>query len=48
VADIRARADRGETVEPRFQVDVVDAAGEVVATVEKLLHVRLVKPPEGG
>jgi len=48
VADIRARADRGETVEPRFQVDVVDAAGEVVATVEKLLHVRLVKPREGG
>jgi acyl-coenzyme A thioesterase PaaI-like protein len=48
VADVRARADRGETVEPRFEVDVVDAGGEVVATVEKLLHVRLVKPGERG
>jgi acyl-coenzyme A thioesterase PaaI-like protein len=40
VAEIRARADRGEVVEPRFEVEVKDAGGELVAVVEKLLHVR--------
>jgi acyl-coenzyme A thioesterase PaaI-like protein len=47
-AEIRGRADRGETVEPRFEVEVVGDGGEVVAVVEKLLHVRLVKPPRAG
>jgi hypothetical protein len=40
VADIRAAADRGETLEPTFEVTVVDGAGEVVAVVEKRLYVR--------
>jgi hypothetical protein len=43
VAEIRERADRGEIVEPRFQVEVTDEAGQVVAVVEKLLYVR--RPP---
>jgi acyl-coenzyme A thioesterase PaaI-like protein len=40
VADVRARADRGETIEPTFEVEVTDRQGEVVAVVEKRLHVR--------
>ena len=42
--DIRAQADRGEKVEPVFQVDVVDETGQVIAQVEKRLWVRK-KPP---
>lgn len=37
---IRAAADRHPKVEPTFSVEVTDAAGEVVAEVEKVLHVR--------
>lgn len=37
---IRRRADAGETLEPTFEVDVMDESGQVVAHVEKLLHVR--------
>jgi acyl-coenzyme A thioesterase PaaI-like protein len=40
IAEIRRRADEGETLEPRYQVDVMDTAGQVVAHVDKLLHVR--------
>jgi len=40
VAEIRAAADRDGKCEPRFEAEVVDPAGEVVARVEKLLHVR--------
>lgn len=40
VAAIRGRADAGEVVEPTFQIDVVDETGQVVAHVDKLLHVR--------
>ncbi|MEE8137377.1 MAG: DUF4442 domain-containing protein [Thermoanaerobaculia bacterium] len=40
VEEIRKQADRGETVEPRFEVKVVDEEGELVARVEKLLYVR--------
>lgn len=38
--EIRAQADRGEKVEPMFQVVVTDAEGNVVAEVDKLLYVR--------
>lgn len=48
VEEIRAAADRGEKVEPVFTVEVLDEQGEVVAEVEKLLYVRLAKPPDGG
>lgn len=40
VAEIRAAADAGEKVLPRFEVSVVDGAGETVARVEKTLYVR--------
>ncbi len=40
VAEIRGRADAGAVVEPAFQVDVLDEAGQVVARVDKLLYVR--------
>lgn len=37
---IRHEADANGKTEPRFTVRVLDEAGEVVAEVEKLLHVR--------
>lgn len=40
VEAIRRRVDAGEVVEPRFEVEVVDEAGEVMAEVGKVLHVR--------
>ena len=40
VDEIRAAADRDGKVEPTFTVDVLDAQGQVVAQVEKLLYVR--------
>jgi hypothetical protein len=40
IAEIRAQADAGEKVEPLFQVEVVDEAGQVIAQVEKRLYVR--------
>ncbi len=48
IAEIRAVADRGEKVEPVFTVQVLDEQGEVIAEVEKLLHVRLAKPHGAG
>ncbi|MFZ5879719.1 MAG: DUF4442 domain-containing protein, partial [Chloroflexota bacterium] len=40
VDEIRAAADQNRKVEPTFTVDVLDAQGNVVAQVEKLLYVR--------
>jgi acyl-coenzyme A thioesterase PaaI-like protein len=40
VDEIRAAADRGEKVEPTFTAEVVDEQNEIVARVDKLLHVR--------
>lgn len=40
VEEIRAAADRGEKIEPTFEVDVVDEQNQVIAHVEKLLYVR--------
>ena len=40
IEEIRAAADRDGKVEPRFTVQVTDAAGEVIAEVDKLLYVR--------
>ena len=48
VEEIRAAADRGEKVEPVFTVEVLDEQGAVVAEIEKLLSIRLAKPPAGG
>jgi len=44
IEEIRAAADAGRKVEPTFQAKVLDAAGEVVAEVDKLVYVRLAKP----
>ena len=40
VEEIRRQADAGQKVEPVFSVDVLDAGGQAVARVEKLLYVR--------
>ncbi len=40
LAEIRAAADRDVKVEPRFSVPILDADGEVVAEVEKVISVR--------
>ncbi|HEX2253174.1 MAG TPA: DUF4442 domain-containing protein [Thermoanaerobaculia bacterium] len=38
--EIRAAGAGGEKVEPVFEAEVTDAAGEVIARVEKVLYVR--------
>jgi acyl-coenzyme A thioesterase PaaI-like protein len=40
VNEIRAAADRGAKIEPKFSVDVLDEQGQVIARVDKLLYVR--------
>jgi hypothetical protein len=37
---LRAQADAHGKIEPTFNVQVLDETGEVVAEVEKLLHIR--------
>ncbi len=44
VAEIRAAADRDGKTEPTFQAEVIDAEGQLIAEVEKLLYVRRVSP----
>ncbi len=44
VAEIRAVADRDGKAEPTFQAEVIDAEGQLIAEVEKLLYVRRVSP----
>jgi len=41
---IRREADAQGKAEPTFQAEVVDEAGEVIAQVEKLVHVRKKDP----
>ncbi|MBI5296643.1 MAG: YiiD C-terminal domain-containing protein [Chloroflexi bacterium] len=48
VDEIRAAADQNGKVEPTFTVDVLDAEGNVVAQVEKLLYVRRKNKPQQG
>jgi hypothetical protein len=40
VEEIRAAVEASGRLEPRFEAEVVDAAGNVVARVEKLLSVK--------
>jgi acyl-coenzyme A thioesterase PaaI-like protein len=40
VARAREATANGDKYEPRFKVDIVDAAGTIVADVEKTLHIR--------
>ena len=45
VAAVRAECADGEKHEPTFSVDVTDASGKTIATVEKTLHVRRAERP---
>ena len=40
IAEIRLDADLGQKIEPTFAVDVLDAQGQTIAHVEKLLYIR--------
>ncbi|HSN21742.1 MAG TPA: DUF4442 domain-containing protein [Usitatibacter sp.] len=40
IEEARAATSSGAKFEPTFRVDIVDAAGETVAAVEKILHIR--------
>lgn len=40
LAQLRAQLREQERIEPTFAIDVLDAAGEVVARVEKVIHIR--------
>ena len=40
IEEIRNQADKGQKVEPVFSVDVLDAGGQAIARVEKLLYIR--------
>jgi len=40
IAEIRLEADGGQKIEPIFTVDVLDAQGQAIAHVEKLLYIR--------
>lgn len=44
VDDIRTQAENGSKVLPEWSVDVVDAAGDTVARVNKTLYVRKKRP----
>jgi hypothetical protein len=43
--EIRQTLETQEKIEPKYVAEVRDEAGEVIAVVEKLLHIRR-KPPE--
>jgi len=40
IEEFREQADLGQKVEPVFTVDVLDAGGQAIARVEKLLYIR--------
>ncbi|TNE30844.1 MAG: DUF4442 domain-containing protein [Alphaproteobacteria bacterium] len=44
VKDIKDQADKQKKVEPKFTVQVLDEEGDVVAEIEKTLHVRRKSP----
>jgi acyl-coenzyme A thioesterase PaaI-like protein len=49
IAEVLAATANGEKYEPTWTVDIVDAAGNVIASVEKTLHIRRAKrPPPSG
>jgi acyl-coenzyme A thioesterase PaaI-like protein len=45
IEEIRRAAEEGEKIEPVFAVDLIDAQGQPVAHVEKILYIRKI---EGG
>lgn len=40
IEEIRMEADQGQKIEPKFEVDVLEADNRVVAHIEKILYVR--------
>jgi len=38
--EVRERTASGEKCEPTWRVDIVDAAGEIIASVDKTLYIR--------
>ncbi len=46
IEEIRQAVDEGKRIEPVFVVDLLDAQGQTVAHVEKILYVRKRKPSE--
>lgn len=48
VDEARRRTENGAKYEPVFRVEIVDAAGVVVADVEKTLHIRKLVPRTGA
>jgi acyl-coenzyme A thioesterase PaaI-like protein len=47
VAAVREAAERERSVDRRYEVDLVDGAGEACARVEKVVHVRRRRPEDG-
>jgi hypothetical protein len=48
IDEIRRAADADGRSEPLFHAEVVDEVGDVVAEVDKVLHVRRRRPDETG
>lgn len=48
IAAVLAATADGEKYEPTWPVDIVDAAGTVVATVDKTLHIRRTRRPQAA
>lgn len=42
IAEVSAMTATGEKYEPTWPVDIVDTAGQIIATVDKTLHIRRV------
>jgi hypothetical protein len=40
IDEIKSQADSEDKYEPRFQVQILDDSGDVIAEVEKILYVR--------
>ncbi len=45
LADIAERTAGGDKYEPVYSVDIVDGAGQLIASVDKTLYIRRKKPP---
>ena len=46
IAAAKARTAAGEKYEPVFRVDIIDEAGQVIASVEQTLYIRRARPPQ--
>lgn len=48
IAEVVAHTVSGEKYEPTWPIDIVDVSGQVIATVEKTLHIRRARPGPGS